>query len=56
MIEVIYTIIMSNYILGATIFVSFNLSYFLIKLMKFVGTLDDNKIEEIVLKKLNLNH
>ena len=30
MIEVIYTIIMNNYILGATIFVSFNLSYFLI--------------------------
>ena len=39
---------MPNYIWGFIVVGSLSLSIFLIRLMKFIGTLDDKKNEEII--------
>ena len=44
---------MPNYVWAFIVVGSLGLGYFLIKLMKFVGTLDDKKVEEQIIKNEN---
>jgi hypothetical protein len=41
---------MPNYVWAFIVVGSLGLGYFLIKLMKFVGTLDDKKVEEQIIQ------